>query len=588
MTNPRAEDDPHAGRVPDTDPALRDASEPPAASDAPPAAAEPTDDKPIDNELVDDEPTVGVPANDDLVDTTEPLPPAQPLPLTEPLSSTEPLSPVDPLPPAGGPASGAGGAEPPPRRDDPPPAGGAFPPPTYPGADFPPPAGPGFPPPGGFQVPPGTSGWAATRYGLVRPAQGRVFVGVCAALGRATNTDPVLWRVLLAVFTLAGGIGLLVYVLGWLFIPDEGDTGSPIEALLGRGRSRTNPVIAIVVAIGALIGLASAFSRNVASAIIPFGLIVLVIIVVSRHESWNRTGWYPFPPAPGAPGAGPAAHGYQPPVPPGAQYRPPTPPTSGYAQNPAGGAAYGSQPGGYRPPFAPHGPYAAGPSPYPYPGLGPRPAPVPVPPPPPAPPRPHSRLGLITLSLALVAMGVLAIIALASGGLPAQTYIAVALAVVGLGLVIGAWVGRARWLIALGVLLSLSLAISVGVGRVGHVERGSGDITWRPTSVADIANSYDRGAGTITLDLTGVDFTNQQKTVAMHVNAGNVRVILPSTVDADVQARVGTGDARVFGTHWSGIGDGQRQIVDNGPDGPGGGRLELDIRVDLGALEVSR
>src|SRR5437764_14019986 len=96
------------------------------------------------------------------------------------------------------------------------------PPPPPPGAGFPPPPpGAGFPPPGGFPPPPpGTSGWA-TRYGLVRPTKGRgrVLAGVCAASGRATNTDPVLWRVLIAVLSLVGGIGVLVYLVGWLFIP---------------------------------------------------------------------------------------------------------------------------------------------------------------------------------------------------------------------------------------------------------------------------------------------------------------------------------------------------------------------------------
>jgi phage shock protein PspC (stress-responsive transcriptional regulator) len=552
MTNPRAEDEPHVDRVPDPEPAPTAAGEPPSASDAPPAVAEPTAGEPTVDESATDEPTVGVPVGD------------------ESAATTQPLAPAEPLPPTDEPATGAGAPPPPPRRDDPPLAGGAFPPPAYPGSGFPPPAGPGFPPPAG------TGGWA-TRCGLVRPAQGRVFVGVCAALGRATNTDPVLWRVLLAVFTLAGGIGLIVYVLGWLFIPGEGDSGSPLEALLGRGQSKTNPVITIVVGVGALIGLASVFSRNVPSAIVPFGLIVLVIIMVSRQENSNRPGGYPHPPAPG----------YQPPVPPAAQYRPPAPRPSGCAQNPGGSGTYVPQPGGYRPPFAPHGPYA-GPNPYQYPGLGPQPAPAPVPPPPPAPPHQRSRLGLITLSLALVAVGVLVIIALAAESIPAQTYIAVALAAVGLGLVVGAWVGRARWLIAPGVLLSLALAISIHVGQITPFERGSGDVTWRPTSVAELSGSYTHGAGTVTLDLTRIDFTDRQKTINVHLNAGDLRVILPSTVDAAVRAKVGTGDARVFDTRWSGIGNGQHRVTDDGPDGPGGGRLELDIIVNLGTLEVNR
>src|SRR6266540_4210113 len=86
-------------------------------------------------------------------------------------------------PPRDGTTSPLGAAGTPPGEADAPPVGGAAPPPP-PG---------GFPPP-----PPGTAGWA-TRYGLVRARQGRMLAGVCAAIGRATNTDPVLWRVLFAV-----------------------------------------------------------------------------------------------------------------------------------------------------------------------------------------------------------------------------------------------------------------------------------------------------------------------------------------------------------------------------------------------------
>src|SRR5438067_10198675 len=111
----------------------------------------------------------------------------------------------------------------------------------------PPPPGAGFPPPGGFPPPPpGTGGWA-TRYGLVRPARGRVLAGVCAAIGRATNTDPVLWRVLFAVLTLAGGVSIVVYPIGWPLIPTEGDTGAPLEALVGRRPSRNSPVLGVIV-----------------------------------------------------------------------------------------------------------------------------------------------------------------------------------------------------------------------------------------------------------------------------------------------------------------------------------------------------
>ena len=36
-----------------------------------------------------------------------------------------------------------------------------------------------------------------------------------------------LWRVALPVLTVLGGFGIVIYLLGWLLIPAEGDTGSP-------------------------------------------------------------------------------------------------------------------------------------------------------------------------------------------------------------------------------------------------------------------------------------------------------------------------------------------------------------------------
>ncbi|MBM0238514.1 PspC domain-containing protein, partial [Micromonospora sp. ATA32] len=118
------------------------------------------------------------------------------------------------------------------------------------GDDAPPPPPP--PPPGGYATaapPPSGGAGFTSRYGLVRPREGRYLAGVCAAIGRATNTDPVLWRVLLAVLGFFGGVGILVYVAAWLIIPGEGDSASPVESMLGRGRSSMSPVTVIVLSI---------------------------------------------------------------------------------------------------------------------------------------------------------------------------------------------------------------------------------------------------------------------------------------------------------------------------------------------------
>src|SRR5256714_6000429 len=134
---------------------------------------------------------------------------------------------VPPAPPPGPPPAPPPGAVPPPPPGAVPP--GAMPPP-------PPFGGAGFPPPGGFPPPPpGTAGWA-TRYGLVRPNRGRVMAGVCAAIGRATNTDPVLWRGVFSGLAPARRGGILVFLVASLALPSRGGNSPP-----GAGPVRPRP-----------------------------------------------------------------------------------------------------------------------------------------------------------------------------------------------------------------------------------------------------------------------------------------------------------------------------------------------------------
>ena len=118
----------------------------------------------------------------------------------------------------------------------------------------------------------------------MRPQQGRYVAGVCAAIGRATNTDPTLWRVIFAVLTLAGGISIVAYLLGWLLLPAEGDTGSPLEALLGRGRSTTSAPLAIVIGVGAVLAFLLVMSRNVGPAAVGLAVVIGVVALLVRGQ----------------------------------------------------------------------------------------------------------------------------------------------------------------------------------------------------------------------------------------------------------------------------------------------------------------
>jgi len=49
----------------------------------------------------------------------------------------------------------------------------------------------------------------------------RWFGGVCGGMGRSTGIEAWVWRLLFTVLFICAGVGLLVYVLLWIFVPSE-------------------------------------------------------------------------------------------------------------------------------------------------------------------------------------------------------------------------------------------------------------------------------------------------------------------------------------------------------------------------------
>jgi len=47
----------------------------------------------------------------------------------------------------------------------------------------------------------------------------RVFGGVCGGIARSTGMESWVWRLLFAALFICAGVGLLVYVLLWIFVP---------------------------------------------------------------------------------------------------------------------------------------------------------------------------------------------------------------------------------------------------------------------------------------------------------------------------------------------------------------------------------
>src|SRR5690606_20195782 len=95
--------------------------------------------------------------------------------------------------------------------------------------------------------------------------------------------DPVVFRVAFVGLTVFGGFGGLLYVLGWLFLADDGDEVSAAEALAGRGRSSVTPALAVGLAVVAGIAGLSMFSWG-----LPFLPLAVAAVVVGYFVTRNR------------------------------------------------------------------------------------------------------------------------------------------------------------------------------------------------------------------------------------------------------------------------------------------------------------
>ncbi len=62
---------------------------------------------------------------------------------------------------------------------------------------------------------------ATTRFGLVRPRDGRIIAGVCAGIADRFGVSRFLVRLLFVLSIVLPGPQVLVYVLLWILIPSE-------------------------------------------------------------------------------------------------------------------------------------------------------------------------------------------------------------------------------------------------------------------------------------------------------------------------------------------------------------------------------
>lgn len=198
--------------------------------------------------------------------------------------------------------------------------------------------------------------------------------------------------------------------------------------------------------------------------------------------------------------------------------------------------------------------------------------------------RPHSMLGRYTMAAILIGVGILALLDNAGVLFPdARHYLALAVAIVGAGLLVGSIWGRSRLMIVAGLLL----AFMMGIAAIGNaVDAFTDEIrTFAPTTVEDVSRNYSMESGTLIVDLTGVDWQDQEITIDAELGAGQLEIKLPADLGAAVNARAGVGQVEVFGRSSEGLGVG-RSVTVAGVEGAGD--ITLTARVGAGQIIVTQ
>ncbi|MFD8593713.1 PspC domain-containing protein [Kitasatospora sp. NPDC059646] len=130
---------------------------------------------------------------------------------------------------------------------------------------------------------------AEPRPALTRSSRHRVVAGVCGGLGRYLDIDPVVFRVVIAVLGLTGGLGLFLYGLAWLVVPREAADGEGGRTELQRvltGRVDGQSVGAVLLTV---IGTGVFFSSmGDGDQLFPLLLLAALVFLALRYDPERR------------------------------------------------------------------------------------------------------------------------------------------------------------------------------------------------------------------------------------------------------------------------------------------------------------
>lgn len=392
-----------------------------------------------------------------------------------------------------------------------------------------------------------SSEWQQRTGQLVRPMQGRMLAGV--AKGVADNFGIAEWipRVFFVVTAFFGGFGVVLYAAGWAFIRSEDETESAAERFFsGASTSRSWIGIGLMVIAGIIV--LSNFTILSGEVVWAAALLVVGLLLY--------LGYLPG----GTPKDAQPAESKE-----GVQRMTPADTITAETKE------------------APSGDSPAG-------GSTPPPTPTPPPPPtppdlPPAKPRESSMLGRLTIGVMLLGLGALALLdnidAVPIDADP-RHYLALAVTVLGVGLLVGSFAGRARWLILVGVILVPTLIFSPAFEY--DWEARNFDLEDTPITFADVEAEYAIDIGEMVIDLRELPWDGEEIRIEAAVDAGNLRIYIPEGVGIVGEASVDVGRVAEPGRSSGGLGDPTLTWDSEGALGT----VLLDAHVDIGNIDIRR
>ena len=193
---------------------------------------------------------------------------------------------------------------------------------------------------------------------------------------------------------------------------------------------------------------------------------------------------------------------------------------------------------------------------------------------------PRSVLGLLTIGAAAV-IGAMVWLFNDGAGNRGTLAFGWATVVLGAGLLVGTFAGRARWLIlpALATAAAAVLAAGLNFAGVGLTNRsGGGSYVFGPDST--VAAQYRTGIGDIELWLP--NYTRDVST-SVEIGAGDLRIVVPDNAQVQIDARIGIGRIDALGSSSSGY----RRILTLDTK-QGDQMITLRLRVGAGSITVER